>query len=402
MPPHAPHGRDALHTEHYRLHLGFRQDLNPGVHAVAPLPPLRRRRGDVLGGDQRAGRELPEARLHALRRDQLPEPPADLRPRRAAWAGSTTSILQKCGAEIRFYPGLPGFFEASKAWVADKPEYRKHDIRLEHYVVSTGLAQMIRGSAIAPHVDGIWGCEFIENPLQPGFLQQKELELSAEAEIAQIGMVIDNTTKTRALFEINKGTNKNPAIDVNSRIAAEDRRIPFQNMIYIADGPSDVPSFSVVKGNGGNAYGVYNPAKPEEYAQNDRLRQVGQDRPLRARRLHRVEQHDAVAAPADPRDLRPDRQGPGGRRGPEGRAAAAPPEPHAQGGGRPARARGRPSSPSSWSERRAARSARVRQLAPLEARRRGWRRARRSRPPPPGDSCQPTALIPPFHASAIR
>ena len=190
-------------------------------------------------------------------------------------AGLNNVVLKKCGAEIAFYPGLPGFFGISKAWVADKPEYRKHDIRLEHYIVSTGLAQMIRGSAVAPHVDGVWGCEFIENPLQPGFLQQKDLELSADAEIAQIGMVIDNTTKTRAIFEINKGTNKNPAIDVNSRVAAEDRRIPFQNMIYIADGPSDVPSFSVVKGNGGNAYGVYNPAKPEEYAQNDKLRQVG-------------------------------------------------------------------------------------------------------------------------------
>ena len=189
--------------------------------------------------------------------------------------GLNNSILAKCGAEIAFYPGLPGFFASARSWASDKPEYRKHDIRLEHYVVSTGLAQMIRGSAIAPHVDGVWGCEFIENPLQPGFLQQKELELSAEAEIAQIGTVIDNTTKTRALFEINKGTNKNPAIDVNSMIAAEDRRIPFQNMIYIADGPSDVPSFSVVKGRGGNASGVYNPAKSDEYAQNDRLRQSG-------------------------------------------------------------------------------------------------------------------------------
>jgi hypothetical protein len=190
-------------------------------------------------------------------------------------SGLNNAVLGKCGAEIQFYPGLPEFFSASKAWVADRPEFRKHDIRLEHYIVSTGLAQMIRGSAIASHVDGVWGCEFIENPLQPGFLSQKELELSADAEIAQIGMVIDNTTKTRALFEINKGTNKNPAIDVNAKVAAEDRRIPFQNMIYIADGPSDVPSFSVVKGNGGLAYGVYNPAKPEEYAQNDRLRKTG-------------------------------------------------------------------------------------------------------------------------------
>jgi hypothetical protein len=190
-------------------------------------------------------------------------------------SGLNNDILFKCGSEILFYPGVPEFFATSKAWVADKPDYRRHDIRLEHYVVSTGLAKMIHGSAIARHVDGIWGCEFIENPLQPGFLQQKELELTAEAEIAQIGTVIDNTTKTRALFEINKGTNKNPAIDVNSKIAAEDRRIPFQNMIYVADGPSDVPSFSVVKGNGGRAYGVYNPAKQSEFEQNDRLRQVG-------------------------------------------------------------------------------------------------------------------------------
>lgn len=185
------------------------------------------------------------------------------------------SVLRECGREIRFYPGLPTFFDRTKSFVADKEIYVKHEIQLEHYIVSTGLAEMIRGSAIAKHVDGIWGCEFIENPLQPGFLRQKELEIAADAEIAQIGMVIDNTTKTRALFEINKGTNKNSSIDVNANIAPEDRRIPFQNMIYIADGPSDIPTFSVVKKGGGKAYAVYNPARPDEFAQNDRLRQVG-------------------------------------------------------------------------------------------------------------------------------
>ena len=134
---------------------------------------------------------------------------------------------------------------------------------------------MIRGSAIARHVEGIWACEFVENPLQPGFLRQNELSIDATAQIAQIGMVIDNTTKTRAIFEINKGTNKNPAIDVNSKMAAEDRRIPIQNMIYIADGPSDVPSFSVVKKGGGRTYAVYNPDKSAEFEQNDRLLQSG-------------------------------------------------------------------------------------------------------------------------------
>jgi len=184
-------------------------------------------------------------------------------------------ILRQCGAEIKFYPGLPDFFSRAKTFVTEREIFRKHEIQLEHYIVSTGLADMIRGSAIFPYVDGVWGCEFIENPLQPGFLNQKEFEISADSVIAQIGMVIDNTTKTKALFEINKGTNKNPAIDVNANITPEDRRIPFQNMIYIADGPSDIPSFSVVKKGGGKAYGVYNPARSDEFAQNDRLRQVG-------------------------------------------------------------------------------------------------------------------------------
>ncbi|HEY0945777.1 MAG TPA: HAD family hydrolase [Opitutaceae bacterium] len=184
-------------------------------------------------------------------------------------------ILRECGADIQFYPGMPDFFARSREFVNEKPEYIKHDITLEHYIVSTGLAEMIRGSAAAKHVDGIWACEFVENPLQPGFLEQKEFGLEADSVVAQIGMVIDNTTKTRAIFEINKGTNKNPAIDVNSNVKPEDRRIPLMNMIYIADGPSDIPSFSVVKSGGGKAYAVYNPDSTAEFEQNDRLRHVG-------------------------------------------------------------------------------------------------------------------------------
>ncbi len=190
-------------------------------------------------------------------------------------AGLNNKILRECGTEIQFYPGLPQFFDFSRAWVRAKPEYAKHGIVLEHYIVSTGLAEMVRGSAIAPSIDGVWACEFIENPLQPGFLHQQELGIDASAEIAQIGMMIDNTTKTRAIFEINKGTNKNSAIDVNSKVTPEDRRIPIQNMIYIADGPSDVPSFSVVIKGGGKTYAVYNPTNRAEFEQNDRLRHAG-------------------------------------------------------------------------------------------------------------------------------
>ena len=123
--------------------------------------------------------------------------------------GLSNKVLRECGAEIKFYPGLPKFFESSRAWVKAKPEYTKHEIVLEHYVVSTGLAEMIRGSAIAASLDAVWACEFIENPLQPGFLTQKELSIEAAAEIAQIGIMIDNTTKTRAIFEDRKSTRLN-------------------------------------------------------------------------------------------------------------------------------------------------------------------------------------------------
>ena len=125
-------------------------------------------------------------------------------------------LLREYGADIEFYPGLPGFFDLSKSYAEEKPEYRKHEIQLEHYIVSTGLADMIRGSAIAPHVDGIWGCEFIESPLQPGFLKQQEMELSADAVIAQIGMVIDNTTKMeRTPTSSSLGISTWPAVNSN-------------------------------------------------------------------------------------------------------------------------------------------------------------------------------------------
>ena len=188
--------------------------------------------------------------------------------------GLNNGILRELGAEIEFYEGLPEFFQELREETRSKPEYAKHEIELEHYIVSTGLAEMIRGSKIAPFVEGIWGCEFIENPLTPGFLDQDELPVETELEISQIGMMVDNTTKTRALFQINKGSNKDHGIDVNAKMAHEDRRIPFQNMIYIADGPSDVPSFSVVRKFGGKAYAVYKPSNDAEFAQNDVLLQT--------------------------------------------------------------------------------------------------------------------------------
>ncbi len=183
--------------------------------------------------------------------------------RRGSFEGLTNEVLRKLGAELNFYPGLPDFFPALNAQLSSNKIFQHHEITLEHYVVSTGLSQMIKGSAIAPYLDGIWGCELIE-------------DLNADSPVVkQLGYVLDNTTKTRAVFEINKGANKHPEIDVNAKIGTGDRRIPVKNMIYIADGPSDVPVFSVINQGKGKTYGVYQKGSDKEFKQINQLQQQG-------------------------------------------------------------------------------------------------------------------------------
>ncbi|HLA67579.1 MAG TPA: HAD family hydrolase [Acidimicrobiia bacterium] len=170
--------------------------------------------------------------------------------------GLTNDRLRELGALIVPAPGIPEFLEATRARVAEKQAYAAEGITVEHYVVSTGIKPMIEGSVIAPHLDGIWANSYIEQLAPPGY--QDHLDVDPDHHpISHLGYMIDNTAKTRAIFEINKGVNKNPTIDVNARMGQEQRRVPIRNMIYIADGPSDVPCFSIVNERGGKTLGVY-------------------------------------------------------------------------------------------------------------------------------------------------
>ena len=189
--------------------------------------------------------------------------------------GLTNKVLRELGAEIELYPGMPQFLNQLRKSIESDPVFADHGIRVEHYVVSTGLRQMILGSAIASEVDGVWGNEFADAVPLPGFVDAGRQVADTEREITNIIYSIDNTTKTRALFEINKGSNKHPDISVNAKMPASHRRVPFQNMIYIADGPSDVPSFAVVTDRGGLAYGVYAPQSKSEFEQANRLLEQG-------------------------------------------------------------------------------------------------------------------------------
>lgn len=171
--------------------------------------------------------------------------------------------LYEFGKELEFYSGIPEIFKKTKALIEGNRKYDEFNIKVEHYIVSTGITEIIKGSVVNDYVEDIWGCEFIED---------KSPYNKEENIISEIGFTIDNTTKTRALFEINKGVNKRDGVDVNNKIPRELRRVPFENMIYIADGPSDIPAFSLVKSNGGSTFAIYPRENNESFKQVENLR----------------------------------------------------------------------------------------------------------------------------------
>lgn len=178
--------------------------------------------------------------------------------------GLNNEKLRELGKKLIFYKGIPEIFQEIDDMIRNEQKYKEYNIEVEHYIVSTGFKEMIEGSKIRKYITDIWGCELIEG-----------LDKSGEKIISEIAYTIDNTSKTRALFEINKGTNFRKEIQVNSTIPEEKRRVQFKNMIYIADGPSDVPAFSVVNKNGGATFAVYRGGDIKSFRQAEKLREDG-------------------------------------------------------------------------------------------------------------------------------
>ena len=177
--------------------------------------------------------------------------------------GLTNAKLREFGKKQKFYPGVPEIFECTSKIIMDNPLYNAYDIKLEHYIVSTGMSEVIRGSDVMKFVKHVWGCELIEGEDNDG-----------DRCIAEIGYTVDNTSKTRALFEINKGVIDNN-ISVNANIPEEYRRVHIINMVYVADGPSDIPAFSIVNKGGGATFAIYPHGDMRALKQVEQMRKEG-------------------------------------------------------------------------------------------------------------------------------
>jgi len=158
----------------------------------------------------------------------------------------TNDELRRLGADLNFYKGLPEMFDDFRENLLTT-EQREQGITVEHYIISSGMKVLIEGSRLAPYVRAIFGCEFAEDE---------------QGRITFPKRVISHTQKTQFLFRINKGL-LDMAQDVNDHMEASIRPIPFPNMIYLGDGPTDVPCFTVMRKNDGHAIAVYNPDDPE-------------------------------------------------------------------------------------------------------------------------------------------
>ena len=147
--------------------------------------------------------------------------------------------FNKFGESVELFNGV-------KEWFGLINEYgKKRGVRVEHYINSSGLAEMIEGTPIAKEFKRIFACSFIYNE---------------DGEAVWPGVAVDYTAKTQFLFKINKGIlsirdNKK----VNESQAEDNKRIPFPHMIYFGDGETDVPCMKIVKMFGGNSIAVYNP-----------------------------------------------------------------------------------------------------------------------------------------------
>jgi hypothetical protein len=149
------------------------------------------------------------------------------------------SDFMQYGRGIEFFEGVETYFDRINLYAKEK------GIAIEHYIISSGLREFVKGTKIAKHFKNIFASGF---------------EYDANGVAVWPALAINYTNKTQYLFRINKGINNSyDNYEINKFMPEKERYIPFGQMIYIGDGETDVPAMKMIKYQGGKAIAVYNP-----------------------------------------------------------------------------------------------------------------------------------------------
>lgn len=150
------------------------------------------------------------------------------------------ATLAEYGSKVALFPGVDTWFERIRGFG------KEHGVIIEHYIISSGLKEMIEGTTVAQQgaFKKIYASSFYYN----------------DRGVAKWpAQVINYTNKTQFLFRIEKGVLDINDSGVNDYFPPEELRVPFRNMVYIGDSDTDIPCMKLVNSYGGHSIGVFNP-----------------------------------------------------------------------------------------------------------------------------------------------
>lgn len=149
---------------------------------------------------------------------------------------------------LQLYPNVLPFMKALKD-LGKKAEFRRMNLEVHHFIVSAGLKELVEQLFPDSLVTKTFGCRY-----QIIAYEGNE----SEPESVPV-FCMDETMKTRSIFEISKGSFTDPKKQVNDRVEKKSLWAPFENIVYIGDGDTDIPSLSLTRSHGGLGIAVYNP-----------------------------------------------------------------------------------------------------------------------------------------------
>lgn len=148
--------------------------------------------------------------------------------------------FHEIGADVKLYKGVEDWFKRTTEYAA------RRGIELEHYIISSGLKEIIEGSKISSAFKRIYASSYL-------YSTDGIAEWPAQA--------VNYTNKTQYIFRIAKGFMDEYDERVNNSMSEEQLRIPYENIVYIGDSATDIPCMRLVKSRGGYSIGVYDPEK---------------------------------------------------------------------------------------------------------------------------------------------